>query len=143
MNFNPRKETELSLSIEPNPNLIVQPLSPGATISLGAPNKGLFILNLSAIMKDDIWDDFGNKELAQSKKLHHFAAQIIAIANALEEFGSSLKAYPDIDDYELEEYEQPWDEMMEEMSNVFADGYKNIYSLVEQMEIQASGGFYT
>ena len=126
---------------ELNNRLILQTIEPGMTVPTGFPPSGLFLLNLSQIMDGDVWDNYGTKELSQSRRLRNFSTRIIAIADALEELGSSLKAYPDTDDYEMEDYDQPWEDLMAEMSDTFTDGYKKITELVAFMAEESIGDF--
>ena len=124
-----------------DPELLLQPIETGATIPENIPSAGLFLLNLSSFMRDDVWDDYGNKELDQAGRLRNFSSRITAIANAMEELGTALKSYPDADDYEIDEYDQPWDELMSEMNESFDEGYKSIAALVESMADEAIGDF--
>jgi hypothetical protein len=121
--------------------ILVQPIEPGTKLPEKIPFDGLFLLNLSSIMEDDVWDDYGNKELNQSGCLRNFANHLIAIADTMAEFGQELKSYPHIDDYEFDDYGKSWEELMVEMSTVFEDGYKKIAELVELMADDAIGGF--
>lgn len=54
---------------DPDPQLLLQPISAGASIPADIPSTGLYLLNLSAFINDDVWDDYGNKELDQSGRL--------------------------------------------------------------------------
>jgi hypothetical protein len=60
--------------------------------------QGLFLLNFGPVLRDDVWDDYGNKELDQAQRLRSLAARISAIADVAEQLGHELKAYPDPDD---------------------------------------------
>lgn len=59
----------------------------------------------------------------------------------MEDLGQSLKGYPDADDYEIDDYDQPWDELMAEMNDTFNEGYEKIAKLVESMTDEAVGDF--
>ena len=126
---------------EPDPKLLLQRIEPGTTLPEIIPSDGLFLLNLSSVMKDGVWDAHGNKELNQAGSLRNFATRLIEIADTMEELGHALKAYPDADDYEIYEYKVPWDYLMDEMSDVFSDGYKKIAAIVESMADEATGDF--
>jgi hypothetical protein len=99
------------------------------------------LLNFGPILADDVWDDYGNKEMDQAGRLRSLATRILALADSMDELGMELKAYPDADDYEIDEYDQPWDELMAEMSDTFDEGYRKIASLVDELADAATGDF--
>lgn len=131
----------MSSNPELNPGLLVQPLTPGTAVPGSFDERGLFVLNFASILHDDVWDDYGNKELDQAQRLRSLASHITAMANAIEQLGHELKAYPDLDDYEMGEYEQTWEEICEEMQSTFDEGYSGLEELVDELADAAVGDF--
>lgn len=126
---------------ELDPKLLVQPLAPGVAIPSDFGERGLFLLNFGEVLADDVWDDYGNKELDQAQRLRSLSARIAAMADAMEQLGHELKAYPDADDYEIGEHEQTWEEVCEEMQSTFDGGYSDIAGLVDELADAAVGDF--
>ena len=126
---------------ELDPKLLVQPIAPGVTIPSDFDESGLFLLNFGEVLTDDVWDDYGNKELDQAQRLRSLSARIPAMADVMEQLGHELKAYPDRDDYEMGEYEQTWEEVCEEMQSTFDGGYSGIADLVDELADAAVGDF--
>jgi hypothetical protein len=126
---------------EMDPELLVQPAAPGMTIPKEFGEKGLFLLNFAPVLRDDVWDDYGNKELDQAQRLRGLASRVIAIADAMDQLGNTLKAYPDPDDYEMDDYELTWEEICEEMQSTFDEGYSNLAGLVDELAYAAVGDF--
>lgn len=124
-----------------NPKLIVQPLSPGMTVPQDFDGRGLFLLNFAEVLRDDVWDDYGNKELDQENRLRNLASHINAMADAIGQLGLELKAYPEQDDYEVADYEQTWEKVREEMESTFDGGYSDLENLVEKFRDAAVGDF--
>ena len=127
--------------VELNSDLLVQPVAPGTLIPDYMDEKGLFLLNFESVLRDDVWDDYGNKELDQAGRLRGLASRIMAIADAMEQLGHELKAYPDPDDYDMGDYEQTWEEICQEMQTTFDGGYSNLADLVSELEEAAVGDF--
>ena len=121
--------------------LLVQPLTPGMTVPADFDGRGLFLLNFAEVLHDDVWDDYGNKELDQANRLRGLASHITAMADAMEQLGHELKSYPDADDYEMGDYEQTWEEVCEEMQSTFDGGYSELGDLVEELADAAVGDF--
>lgn len=126
---------------EIDPQLLVQPAAPGMTLPASLDGKGLFLLNFAPVLRDDVWDDYGNKELDQAQRLRGLAARITAIADALEQLGHELRAFPDADDYEMGDFEQTWEEVCEEMQSTFDGGYFDLAGLVDELADAAVGDF--
>ena len=80
--------------------LILQAIEPEMTIPEDMKSSTLFLLNLNLIVDQDVWDDYGNKELAQALRLRAFADRIIAIAEKLDQLGAEFKCFPDANDYD-------------------------------------------
>lgn len=127
--------------VELNSDLLVQPVAPGTLIPDYLGEKGLFLLNFESVLRDDVWDDYGNKELDQAGRLRGLASRIMAIADAMEQLGYELKAYPDPDDYDMGDYEQTWEEICREMESTFDGGYSDLADLVVEFEEAAVGDF--
>ena len=122
-------------------SLILQPIESGTTLPENFPAEGLFLLNLTLVLKDDVWDDYGNKELDQAQRLRGLASRISTIADAMEQLGIELKRYPDADDYTMGDNDQTWDEICGAMSATFNVGYSGICSLVDELRDAATGDF--
>ncbi len=99
------------------------------------------MLNFGPILADDVWDDYGNKELDQAGRLRSLANRILAIADSMDELGTALKGYPDADDYEMDDYEQSWEEICSEMDSTFTGGYFDLKVLVDELAEAAIGDF--
>ena len=129
------KETDSPL----DPKVLLQSIEPGSLIPasifdpIDEDKSGLFLLNFSKYINHDVWDDYGTKELAQAQQLRSFASHVVALANAMEELGHDLKGYPDVDDFEIGDYEQPFEEIMEEMNTTFESGYRKLQSLLADL----------
>ena len=128
-------------STEMDPELLVQPATPGMTVPKEFGEKGLFLLNFAPALRDDVWDDYGNKEIDQAQRLRGLASRVIAIADAMDQLGNTLKAYPDPDDYEMDDYELTWEEICEEMQSTFDEGYSNLAGLIDELADAAVGDF--
>ena len=126
---------------EMDPELLVQPVAPGMTVPKEFGEKGLFLLNFAPVLRDDVWDDYGNKEIDQAQRLRGLASRVIAIADAMDQLGNTLKAYPDPDDYEMDDYELTWEEICEEMQSTFDEGYSNLAGLIDELADAAVGDF--
>ena len=126
---------------EMDQELLVQPVAPGMTVAQDFEERGLFLLNFAPVLRDDVWDDYGNKELNQAQRLRNLASRVNAVADAMEQLGTALKAYPDPDDYEMDEYAQTWEEICEEMQSTFDEGYSNLAGLVDELADAAVGDF--
>ena len=137
------KETDSPL----DPKLLLQLIEPGSQIpisfveQINQDKSGLFLLNFSKYINHDVWDDYGTKELAQARQLQSFAAHVVAFANAMEELGHDIKGYPDADDFETGDYEQEWEEIMDEMNTTFKTGYDKLQSLLSDLGEAAVGNF--
>jgi hypothetical protein len=59
----------------------------------------------------------------------------------MEELGNDLKGYPDADDFETGDYEQEWEEIMDEMNTTLETGYDKLQSLLSDLREAAVGGF--
>jgi hypothetical protein len=59
----------------------------------------------------------------------------------MDQLGNTLKAYPDPDDYEMDDYELTWEEICEEMQSTFDEGYSNLAGLVDELAYAAVGDF--
>lgn len=127
--------------VELNSGLLVQPLALGTIIPNYLEERGLFLLNFESVLRDDVWDDYGHKELDQSRRLRGLAFRIMAIADAMEQLGCELKAYPDLDDYDMGDYEQTWEEICQEMESTFDGGYSHLANLVEELKEAAVRDF--
>jgi len=126
---------------ELDPKLLVQPIEPGSEIPSGLDAAGLFLLNFSPVLRDDLWDDYGNKELEQARRLRRLAARVVAIADALEQLGYEMKAYPSPEDYDFNEYKMSWEELCQEMNSTFTNGYAQLGELVDDFAEAARGDF--
>ena len=130
-----------------DPKLLLQSIEPGSQIpisiveQINQDKSGLFLLNFSNYINDHVWDDYGTKELAQAQQLRSFAAHVFALANALEELGHDLKGYPDADDFETGDYEQEWEEIMDEMNTTLESGYRKLQSLLADLTEAAVGDY--
>lgn len=131
----------MASSTEIDRELLVQPVEPGVTLPGNLSGKGLFLLNFAPVLLDDVWDDYGNKELDQAQRLRSLAAQVSVITDAMELLGHELKAFPDPDDYERGDYEQTWEEVCEEMQSTFDSGYSGLADLIENLAEAAVGDF--
>lgn len=137
------KETDSPL----DPKLLLQLIEPGSQIPFSIidpfdqDKSGLFLLNFSKYINDDVWDEYGTKEIAQAQQLRSFAAHVVALANAMEELGHHLKGYPDADGFETGDYEQEWEEIMNEMNTTFVSGYRKLQSLLADLAEAAVGDY--
>jgi hypothetical protein len=93
------------------------------------------------VLRDEVCDDYGNKELDQAGRLRGLASRIIAIADAMEKLCYALKSYPDADDYEMGDYEQTWEKVCEEIQSTFDGSYSELGDLVEELADAAVGDF--
>ena len=130
-----------------DPNLLLQSIEPGSQIPISIVKQidqdksGLFLLNFSKYMNHDVWDYYGAKELAQAQQLQSLATHLVALANAMEQLGHDLKSYPDADDFYSGDYEQEWEEIMDEMNTTFKTGYDKLQSLLSDLGEAAVGDF--
>lgn len=131
----------MTLSHELNPKLLVQPVIPGMTVPQDLDGRGVFLLNFAQVLRNDVWDDYGNKELDQANRLRNLASYINAMADTIEQLGHKLKAYPEQDDYELGDYSQTWEAVCEEMESTFDGGYSDLENLVQEFIDAAVGDF--
>jgi len=131
----------LELTQDLDQKLLVQPLTPGMTIPVKFNEHGLFLLNFAPMLHDDVWDDYGTKELSQSQSLRNLASHVTAMTEAMEQLGHELKAHPDADEYEMGDYEESWEEICEEMQSTFDGCYAYLADLVEGLADAAVGDF--
>lgn len=126
---------------EIDPQRLVQPAAPGMTLPASLDGKGLFLLNFTPVLLANVWDYYGIKELRQAQCLRGLAARITAIADAMEQLGYELNAYPDADDFEMDDYEQTWEEICEEMQSTLVRGYFDLARLVDVLADAALDDF--
>jgi hypothetical protein len=137
------KETDSPL----DPKVLLQSIEPGSLIPISIidpfdqDKSGLFLLNFSKYINNDIWGDYGDQELAQAEKLRSFAAHVVALANAMEELGHHLKSYPDRDEFEFGDYEQSLEQIGEEMNTTLESGYRKLQSLLADLAEAAVGDY--
>jgi|688.fasta_scaffold1257468_2 hypothetical protein len=123
--------------------LILQAIEPGMTIPEDMKSPALFLLNLKLIVDQDVWDDYGNKELAQAYRLRDFADRIIAIAEKLDQLGAEFKCFPDANDYDEKSAKSAklYDEAIEAANAAYFDGYRDVTDLVDKLAEAAIGDF--
>jgi len=123
--------------------LILQGIEPGMTIPEDMKSSALFLLNLKLIVDQDVWDDYGNKELAQAYRLRAFADRIIAIAEKLDQLGAEFKCFPDANDYDEKSAKSAklYDEAIEAANAAYFDGYRDITDLIDKLAEVAIGDF--
>ena len=120
--------------------LILQAIEPGTTIPEEMKSSTLFLLNLNHIVDQDVWDDYGNKELAQALRLRAFADQIIAIAEKLDQLGAEFKCFPDANDYD-EKSAKLYDEAIEAANAAYFGGYRDVTDLIDKLAEAGIGDF--
>ena len=123
--------------------LILQAIEPEMIIPEDMKSSTLFLLNLNLIVDQDVWDDYGNKELAQALRLRAFADRIIAIAEKLDQLGAEFKCFPDANDYDEKSAKsaKAYDKAIEAANNAYFGGYRDVADLIDKLAEAAVGDF--